>query len=187
MTTIGYEPFQLLWDLFQQNGNPGSTVLTPEQRKTIGSLVGYVTEHRAHSTLVDLVDRFKQRMLETNGKTLDPLNEPLVQGILECLDDYQPYSPHTNPESVTFKMGGIWDHFKGGVYLKTGQGSWASGNGELIVEYLSLIFGTKHYRLASQWCEVVQWPDGKYRSRFVYRGPDLYIPAPSFKVPSPTA
>ena len=46
-----------------------------------------------------------------------------------------------------------------------------------------MVFGTDHTRFVREWCEVVQWPDGKYRSRFVYRGPDLTTPAPQFKVP----
>ena len=183
MATPGYEPFSLLWDLFQQNGSPGHTKLTVEQRKTIGSLVGWVNEHRAHPEGSTRVERFKQKMLETNGKTLDPGNESIAQGILECLDDYQAYSPYTNPTHIPF---GIYDHFKGGVYMIRDFSRWASGDGELVVEYLSMLFGTKNTRLASEWCQVVEWPDGKYRSRFVYRGPDLKTPEPSFKVPSPT-
>jgi len=53
------------------------------------------------------------------------------------------------------------------------------------MEYTSMTYGTPHSRLISQWCEVVKWPDGKYRSRFVYRGPDLHTPEPSYKVPTP--
>lgn len=185
MATPGYEPHQLLWDLFHQNGSPGHTVLTPEQRKTVGSIIGYVHENRMHPEASSFVTRFKQMMMEKTGKTLDPMNEEIAQGILECLNPCQAYSPFTTTNSVTFKMGGIYDHFKGGIYLVTGSGSWASGEGELVIEYLSMIFGTKHYRLGTQWCEVVQWPDGKYRSRFVYRGPTLLTPEPPFKVPSP--
>lgn len=81
---------------------------------------------------------------------------------------------------------GIYDHFKGGVYLVRGVSSWASGNGEPVVEYTSMVFGTHHVRLLSQWREIVKWPDGEQRGRFVYRGPDLTTPAPSFKVPSPS-
>ena len=187
MATPGYEPYQLLWDLFHQNGSPGRTVLTPEQRKTVGSLIGHVHENRQHPEASSFITRFKQMMMEKNGKTLDPMNEEVAQGMLECLNPYQAYSPYTDTESVTFKMRGVYDHFKGGVYLIRDFSSWASGDGELVVEYLSLLFGSKHTRLASQWREVVRWPDGRYRSRFVYRGPDLRTPELSFKVPSPTS
>lgn len=77
---------------------------------------------------------------------------------------------------------GIWDHFKGGIYLTQGFGAWASGNGEGVVAYISMSNGKAFYRLATQWNEIVRWPDGQLRSRFIYRGPDLSTPAPTFKV-----
>ncbi len=127
-------------------------------------------------------------MTEMPGRTKLTIEQAdIAQGLLECLNPYQAYSPHTMAASVDFKMGGLWDHFKGGIYLITGFSSWASGNNEPVVEYLSMLFGTKHTRLVSQWCEVVQWPDKKYRSRFVKRGPDLRTPEPPYKVPSPTS
>ncbi len=63
-----------------------------------------------------------------------------------------------------------------------GFSSWASGKGEKVVVGTSLTYATPHTRFASEWCEVVEWPDHKWRSRFVYRGPDLRVPAPSYKV-----
>lgn len=74
---------------------------------------------------------------------------------------------------------GIWDHFKGGIYFSDSLGLNAD-TGELEVEYISCRHGTRHHRRCSQWNEVVRWPDGEYRSRFVCR--DLDKPTPSFKV-----
>jgi len=83
---------------------------------------------------------------------------------------------------------GIYDHYKGGVYLACGISTWESGScREPVVEYTSMTFGTRHARLLTQWNEMVTWPDGEKRSRFVYRGADLTTPEPSFKVPSPVS
>lgn len=54
---------------------------------------------------------------------------------------------------------------------------------EPMVVYLSLIHGTWHVRRIEQWFEIVTWPDGMARGRFVYRGPTAETPEPSFKVP----
>lgn len=80
---------------------------------------------------------------------------------------------------------GIHDHFKGGVYLSTEVVRFVEDN-EPLVNYVSMIFGTKHARRAAEWNEVVQWPDGMWRSRFVFRGETLQTMAPYFKVPSPS-
>lgn len=99
----------------------------------------------------------------------------LIQGLLECLHR------HWVSEAGPRMKHGIWDHFKGGVYLSEDLGMNAAG--ELEVRYLSLLYGTKHQRRCSQWNEVVQWPDGQYRSRFIYRGVNLESSEPpSFKV-----
>jgi hypothetical protein len=102
----------------------------------------------------------------------------LVQGLLECLH-------HNWVSRAGWDMQhGVWDHFRGGVYLSDRVERCADG-GEPRVSYLSLIYGTWHSRRAAQWNEVVLWPDGKYRSRFVYRGRDLSTSPPDFKVASP--
>lgn len=80
---------------------------------------------------------------------------------------------------------GIYDHFKGGIYMADRIQTCTSNN-ELEVSYFSCVSGRWFGRHCWEWNEVVKWPDGKYRSRFVYRGPDLSIPEPSFKVPTPT-
>ncbi len=77
---------------------------------------------------------------------------------------------------------GIYDHFKGGVYKTQSVIPWAGAEGGHILEYVSLNYGTDHSRLCQEWNEIVAWPDGRYRSRFVYRGPDLNTPPPTFKV-----
>lgn len=77
---------------------------------------------------------------------------------------------------------GIYDHFKGGVYLLDGI-SYNVDSDKLSVEYVSAFNATKRFnRLAEKWAEIVCWPDGHYRSRYVYRGQDLDTPPPPFKV-----
>src|SRR5208282_5361613 len=169
MATPGYEPYSVPWHAFF-GGIAGLNGLNEEQTKQIKHIVGVVTEHRMHPEGTSYLDRFRFLMRDQgrafNREESDP---DLVNGLLACLDDYQSYSPYTRLDSVQAKLGGIYDHFKGGIYLIRDFSSWASGRGELVVEYLSMLFGTKHSRIGSEWCEVVQWPDGKYRSRFVYR------------------
>lgn len=183
MATPGFEPYQTLWHLFHQTTNTMVRPLIELERKNIASIVQQVTEHNLHPKDSSLVGRFMKLMDEKTGKKLDVEQADLVQGLLECLNPYQAYEPYSNPETMCGF--GIYDHFKGGVYKVKGFSSWESGNREKVVEYDSMIYGTPHTRLATQWCEVTRWPDGKYRSRFVYRGPDLHTPEPSYKVPSP--
>jgi len=90
----------------------------------------------------------------------------MIQGLMECL--HHGWVSEAGPGM----RHGVWDHFKGGLYCSLGVGRHAETDA-LEVEYISLFHATKHHRRCEQWNEVVQWPDGKYRSRFVYRGPDL--------------
>ncbi len=185
--TPGWEPYETLWNIFHER-QPGREGLSGVGEAADARILIHSICHDP-SLLNDkrsLGDVFEERM---PGRRNAPAQLPqvvkaLVQGLLECVDPNNQYDfpPYTDPEA---DLVGIYDHFKGGVYLVTGFGSWASGNGERVVEYISMIFGTKHYRLATQWGEVVQWPDGKYRSRFVYRGPSMRSHEPPFKVPSP--
>jgi hypothetical protein len=181
--TPGYDPHLVLARFFF-----GKSDISEEEMTKTKSVIGFVTEHRSHPEGSTLISRFNQCVADHRGvgSLIISLHEAeLAEGLLECLNPYQSYSPFTAPESVTLQSRGVYDHFKGGVYMIRDFSTWASGNGEKVVEYLSMLFGTKASRLMSQWCEVVRWPDGKYRSRFVYRGPDLRTPEPSFKVPSP--
>lgn len=108
----------------------------------------------------------------------------LIQGLIQLWANYSGGSPwisHAGPGMAH----GVYDHFKGGQYLSQ-RVERCADTGESRVSYLSLLHGTPHSRRAAQWNEIVKWPDGEYRSRFVYRGPDLLTPPPPFKVPSPT-
>lgn len=106
-----------------------------------------------------------------------------IDGLIELWVDHS--TGGKNLSHISENTLGIYDHFKGGVYLAQSIGMNASNDNEVMVDYLSMIHATKHFREAWQWDEIVKWPDGKYRSRFVFRGRDLYTPPPPFKVPSP--
>lgn len=176
MATPGYEPFRVLYHLFHQS--VADEPLTSQQLSEIKTLVSAISRSSPEGT--SILGRFMGRM-EPRRLTIGQAD--LADGLLECLNPYQSYEPFTPEDNI---RRGVYDHFKGGVYKAKGFSMWASGNGEQVVEYTSLLYGTDHTRLGSEWCNVVQWPDNKYRSRFVYRGPDLKTPAPAYKVLSPT-
>jgi hypothetical protein len=115
---------------------------------------------------------FSERL---NTRELSPTESKMVTNLLDCMNNDWDENPHR------LRLG-LYDHFKGGVYLVEGFSSWASGEGEQLVEYISLSNGKRFARFATQWCEIVKWPDGRYRSRFVYRGIPLECQEPSFKV-----
>lgn len=101
----------------------------------------------------------------------------LMEGLLECWSQgFVSIAGWDMPH-------GIWDHFKGGVY-ESDRVEMDADTGNPRVSYRSLIYGGAHSRRAEQWNEVVQWPDGKWRSRFVLRGPPGSL-EPLYKVPSP--
>jgi len=77
---------------------------------------------------------------------------------------------------------GIYDHFKGGSYISTQVVTDVDTNKPSVV-YCSTVRGTWFVRPCDQWNELVEWPDGKYRSRFVFRKDPLLVP--EFKVPTP--
>lgn len=189
MSTPGYDPLQTLWHLFQADDAISAKIpISKQQREKIEQIIRDVTAHlspgspaRLQPDGTSLVGRFLKAMADANGKTLTAQQADLADGLLECVNRNQPGEPWARPHDLRT---GIWDHFKGGVYKVRGFSRWASGDGEKVVEYTSLLHGTDHTRLADQWCEVVQWPDKKYRSRFVYRGEDLKTPEPAYKVSS---
>jgi hypothetical protein len=123
---------------------------------------------------------FKEfRLAFSDRPPLTTDDERLVVGLMVCLAQNSVSSAGSDMKH------GVWDHFKGGVYMSTGLGRNAETDA-LEVEYISLLHGTKHHRRCTMWNEVVEWPDGKYRSRFMYRGVDLaHSDPPSFKVPTP--
>jgi hypothetical protein len=73
---------------------------------------------------------------------------------------------------------GLWDHFKSGIYIST-QVVTNVDTREPMVVYCSITHGTWFVRRCSEWNELVEWHDGKYRSRFVLR--DATGLAPHFK------
>jgi Protein of unknown function (DUF1653) len=179
MATEGYDPNKLLGELFwgpalARGGGPNAA----EVEIARGHVSDILTLEKLFEGAGEgrLVDEFLLRRGRVTG--LPELSSgwwELAQGMLECLrDGFLTASPPAL---------GVYDHFKGGTYLVTGIAAWASGTGEAVVEYISMNLGKKNVRLASQWVEVVPWPDGRYRSRFVYRGPDMLAAEPTFKVP----
>jgi hypothetical protein len=105
---------------------------------------------------------FERLFRELNMKpgALDPEAQGELVGLLECLW-------RRDISDAGWDMThGVYEHFKEGVYLTTGV-SRDADTGEPRVEYISLLHGSKHNRRAEQWREVVKWPDGRYRSRFV--------------------
>lgn len=131
-------------------------------------------------------DRFKALLLDIPPGRLPsevyfewlPEVKPDVVAVLEFLL-YKDHGALTMPDPDKFRHG-IYDHFKGGVYKTNKLGFFA--NGETYVDYVSLNTGNDCGRFLNEWCEIVKWPDGKLRSRYVYRGKDLAVPEPAFKV-----
>ncbi len=62
-----------------------------------------------------------------------------------------------------------YTHFKGGTYLvlAVADDSTNSRKGTQMVVYVSLTYGTIKSRDLSEFTELVTWPDGIERSRFV--------------------
>lgn len=131
------------------------------------------------------LSRFLKASRQAQGHLTDAQAEE-VQGLLETLHVMisQPRAGWISESGPVMHLG-IYDHFKGGVYLADLVVRWAE-DGDCAVVYVSMLFGTWHARRCSEWAEVVKWPDGKYRSRFVFRGVDLKVAEPSFKVPNPS-
>jgi hypothetical protein len=61
---------------------------------------------------------------------------------------------------------GLWKHFKGGLY-ESKRVERDADTGGFRVSYKSLTNGTYHSRRIEQWNEVVPWPDGVERPRFI--------------------
>lgn len=89
-------------------------------------------------------------------------DEEVVEGLLECV-------ARGDVSNAGWGMAhGVYRHFKHGHLYRTLSVGRCADTGEPRVGYLSLVDGREHSRRASQWNEVVQWPDGKYRSRFLF-------------------
>ena len=93
--------------------------------------------------------------------TLEQVEE--AEGLLQCIwrGDYK---DARNPDS------GPYTHFKGTLYLVYGQALLLQGpKGEPAVVYSSKA-GSVFVRTLQEWSEIVKWPDGKYRPRFMKEG-----------------
>ena len=119
---------------------------------------------------------FWRLVIDPDSVALTYEQELLVEGLFDCLAHDWVSAAGPNMQH------GIWDHFKGGLYMSVGTAIDAERDC-CQVEYISLYHATRHHRRAASWNEVVKWPDGRYRSRFVYRGSTLEADPPSFRVP----
>lgn len=121
----------------------------------------------------------------TKGITLDEMrvlstkSQPTKEEIDLIEKLAQAQKEHWISDAGPTMQHGVWDHFKGGVYLSS-QVVVNVDNLEPSVVYLSMIYGTWFVRRCSEWNELVEWPDGKWRSRFVLRADSTA--APPFKV-----
>ena len=130
----------------------------------------------------DVLRRFGENLVGEKTSWGEPMSPILESGNweLERLVEHFKHPEWRMPEDMNVFKGGIFDHFKGGIYKSRNVAMFA--NGELYVEYTSMLNGRDFGRFLAEWVELVLWPDGQYRSRFVYRGPDLDAPEPAFKV-----
>lgn len=65
---------------------------------------------------------------------------------------------------------GNYGHFKGGRYRALLCGRNFEQPEQVVVVYVSLIYGTIWARPLPMWAEEVLWPDGQRRPRFVPEG-----------------
>lgn len=66
---------------------------------------------------------------------------------------------------------GLYHHKGGGRYYVSGtvrNSTNGPSEGQVMVEYHSLLYGTKHVREEGQFHELVLWPDNTYKPRFVH-------------------
>lgn len=63
----------------------------------------------------------------------------------------------------------IYEHHKGGKYLvlSVAEESTNARKGNQVVIYVSLTFGKVKCRDLEEFLEIVEWPDGEKRSRFI--------------------
>lgn len=135
----------------------------------------------ASSGGLDFTERFRADYSQYPQPQVSETDRQEILSLIRCWVGHSFGQPCFNAAGPDMKHG-VYDHFKGGVYLSTDVSEWASGKCEPIVSYISLVYGRKFTRFAHEWQSIVRWPDGQYRSRFVYRGPDLNTPEPPFKV-----
>lgn len=84
-------------------------------------------------------------------------------------------TPSTAVSQPSFKPYGIYHHYKGDQYLVLCLADTHNHNGDKDVVYLSLARGKyntrplfRDSRNEDSWTDVVEWPDGKRRTRFIH-------------------
>jgi hypothetical protein len=72
-------------------------------------------------------------------------------------------------QSSLAQPGKVYQHYKGDCYLVLflSEESTNARCGMAVVVYLSLERGIIHNRDLGEWVELVKWPDGEMRPRFV--------------------
>ncbi|HEX5774683.1 MAG TPA: DUF1653 domain-containing protein [Candidatus Paceibacterota bacterium] len=67
------------------------------------------------------------------------------------------------------RLNHVYEHHKGGKYLVFGvaEESTNARKGNKVVLYVSLTYGKMKCRDLEEFTEVVEWPDGQRRSRFI--------------------
>ena len=77
--------------------------------------------------------------------------------------------------STPLMAGTVWRHYKGGRYLVIALAETHHHHGDIDVVYVSLKYGTyctrpmtRDSRNEDSWDDLVQWPDGVQRCRFVH-------------------
>jgi hypothetical protein len=87
-----------------------------------------------------------------------------VEGLLQCIwrGDYG--------DDVFDPKSGPYVHFKGETYLCFGIATLLQGPKEEVAVVYSNKPGDIFVRTLKEWIEIVKWPDGKYRPRFMKEG-----------------
>lgn len=67
------------------------------------------------------------------------------------------------------RLNHVYEHHKGGKYLVLGiaEESTNARKGNRVVIYVSLTYGKVRCRDLEEFTEVIEWPDGESRPRFV--------------------
>ena len=164
--------FEAIWFGSAQNGSAHDSIYCAAQ--VIVTSWGIALENGDdYDPVEELLRRWGDRP-RTSSNFLDKAE---ILRLLRCLKDGHTYASHY--------YDGLWDHFKGGVYTAHGDVKWTGEEGGNVVIYTSLVNGETYARHVRVWNEIVLWPDGEYRTRFVKRN-NPKVP-PAFKVPTPDA
>jgi len=135
----------------------------------------------AHCTeVVDRIVRtagagsFEERFAEARGFPIsDEVERKEVYGLLLCL--------HLGWWTKDVQIGGYYDHYKGGYYFVEKLILDTATKQDKFV-YQSVYTKKWFGRAPHEWREIVEWPDGVLRSRFIQRGFFEADLEPPFKV-----